>query len=101
MSTTTQKALRGSCIVVFVLAWVNFTVYWIVGVCLGGFANIGRVEIGKYFLGSHGRYTEVSEAVFRYSRIHGQSTLITHALMFASVLLLLLFRKRISQNEVA
>jgi hypothetical protein len=95
MSTTTRKLLIGSFIAIFGLAWLNYTVYWIVGVCLGGFANIGRVENGKYFLGSHGRYSEVSETVFTYSRIHGESTLITHGLMFASVLLLLIFRKHL------
>jgi len=95
MSTTAQKILIRSCITVFLIAWLNFTVYWIVGVSLGGFADIGRVEGGRYFLGSHGRYTEVSEAVFTYSRIHGKSTLITHGLMFASVLPFLIFRKRL------
>ena len=94
MSLITRKVLYGLCIAVFLLAWLNYTIYWIVGVCLGGFADIGRVEGGRYFLGSHGRYTEVSQALFTYSRIHGYSTLITHALVFVSALLIWVFRKK-------
>ncbi len=79
------------------MAWLNFTVYWIVGACLGGFANIGRQQDGRYFLGEHGRYREVSQAVFNYSRIHGYSTLVTHALVLVSVLPLLIFGKKFEQ----
>ena len=38
---------------------------------LGGDAFLGRQEGGKFFLGSHGNYTEVSRSVFMFSRIHG------------------------------
>jgi hypothetical protein len=94
MSFITRKVLYGSCIAVFLLAWLNFTIYWIVGVYLGGFANIGQAEGGRYFLASHGRYTEVSQAVFTYSRIHGYSTLITHALVLVTALLIWVFHKK-------
>ena len=98
MSTSTRKLVIGSFIAIFAVAWLNFTVYWIVGVCLGGSADNGRIQDGKYFLGSHGTYTEVSEAVFTYSRIHGESTLITHALLFISVIVLVIFRRHLKQN---
>lgn len=98
MSINARKLVIGSFVTIFAIAWLNYTVYWIAGVYLGGFANIGRVQDGKYFLGSHGRYTEVSEAVYTYSRIHGESTLITHGLVFISVLVLLIFRKHLKEN---
>jgi hypothetical protein len=42
---------------------------------LGGDAFGGKEEGGRYYLASHGRYTEVSRGVFAYSRIHGYTAL--------------------------
>jgi hypothetical protein len=64
----------------FFVAWVNFTVFWIVALILGGDAINGKVEDGRYYLGSHGRYTQVSADVYVYSRIHTISIFITHPL---------------------
>lgn len=38
---------------------------------LGGSALVGRVVDGHYFVGARGRYTEVSQTAFEYSRLHG------------------------------
>lgn len=64
----------------FGVAWLNFMAFWFVGVALGGDAVVGKVEGGHYYLASHGRYTEVSRAVWTYIRVHTISVLITHPL---------------------
>jgi hypothetical protein len=38
---------------------------------IGGDAFSGKIEGGKYFLGRHGHYTEVSRNVFTLNRFHG------------------------------
>jgi len=44
-----------------------------IALLIGGDAINGRSDGTHYFLASHGRYTEVSRAVFQYSRIHAIS----------------------------
>ena len=51
---------------------INFLVFFAVALYLGGDALSGKEEHGRYFLGSHGRYTEVSAQVFQYSKVHGR-----------------------------
>ncbi len=60
------------------IAWLNFAVFWIVAVSIGGDAVSGKVESGHYFVSSHGRLTEVSPTVWHYSRIHTVSIWVTH-----------------------
>src|SRR5207248_8596590 len=67
---------------IFVIAFINFTVYWVAALCLGGDALNGYARDGHYYLGSHGAYTEVSRAVWRYSYCHTISTWVTHGLVF-------------------
>ena len=66
----------------------NFLMFWIGAVLLGGDALNGKVENGHYFLGSHGRFTEVSFDVFTYSQWHTRSVFVTHSLFFAAAWLL-------------
>lgn len=55
-----------------VLSGMSLWLSWmVVSLCLGGDAFLGKEEGGKYFLGSHGGYTEVSRSVFIYCQIHG------------------------------
>jgi hypothetical protein len=65
-----------------VLAAVNFAAFIIINICIGGDAINGHVKDGHYFLGSHGRYTEVSRAVWTYSYYHTISMWITHSSVF-------------------
>jgi len=44
---------------------------------LGGDALNGREAAGRFYLGSHGRFIEVSRAVFTYSWWHTVSVFIT------------------------
>jgi hypothetical protein len=55
----------------------NFVVFFIVAIAIGGDAVNGCVRNGHYFVASHGRYTEVSRAIFNYSRWHVYSVFIT------------------------
>jgi hypothetical protein len=71
-------------------AVLNFVVFWHVAVSIGGDAVSGRVEDGKYFVSSHGRLTEVSEATWRYSYAHKTSIWVTHPLGGVGALLLYL-----------
>ena len=68
------------CIGMFVLAIVNFAAFWVMAVYLGGDAVNGGIRDGHYYLMSHGRSTEVSAAVFNYSKWHAYSVWVTHPL---------------------
>ena len=43
---------------------ISFSTFWIVGVIAGGSAVDGKVEDSRYYLASHGRYTEVSRSTY-------------------------------------
>ena len=60
--------------------FVNFAVFWIAAVYLGGDAISGKAVDGHYFLSNHGHLTEVSQAVFTYSKWHVRSVFVTHPL---------------------
>ena len=57
----------------FLVGMVNFFVFFLAAVYLGGDAVSGRAVSGHYFLSSHGHLTEVSQAVFTYSEWHVRS----------------------------
>jgi hypothetical protein len=64
------------------LAFVNFFSFFFVSLYLGGDALNGYARGGHYFLCSHGRYTDVSEAVWTYSHWHAISVIVTHVSVF-------------------
>jgi hypothetical protein len=68
------------CFAIFFAGWLNFMVFGIAAVSLGGDAMSGKVEGGHYYLSNHGHLTEVSSGVFTYSRIHTYSIFITQPL---------------------
>jgi hypothetical protein len=70
---------------VFFAALLNFAVFWVVAVRLGGDAVNGRMQDGHFYLASHGKYTEVSGRVFMYSRLHTYSVWVTHPLALLAV----------------
>lgn len=70
--------MRGWLIGIIALGVVNFTVYFIVAVIIGGDAVSGYVADGHYYLASHGHYTAVTREIFTYSRWHVCSLFITH-----------------------
>ena len=52
---------------------VNFTAWLEVGWRIGGYAYLGKIEAGRYFLGNHGALTPVDPALYQYSVTHGAS----------------------------
>jgi hypothetical protein len=62
----------------FLVGIVNFFVFFLAALYLGGDGVSGEVIDGHYFLSSHGRLTEVSQAVFMYSEWQMRSVFITH-----------------------
>jgi len=80
-----------------IVAILNFFVFVGIASYIGGDALNGRIEDGHFFLASHGVYTEVSESVFTYSKIHAISMLVTHAVFFFSAGLLFL-KKRLARK---
>jgi|SRR5581483_9131206 len=74
-------------------ALTNFAVFWVVAVLKGGDAINGKVQDGRFFVGSHGNYTEVSKEFFDYSRAHSESLWITHPLALISLFWFLSRRK--------
>ncbi len=56
----------------------------------GGDALNGFVRDGRYFVGSHGTYTEVSRAAWEWSRVHAISLFLTQPLALASMAYLLI-----------
>lgn len=62
------------------LGVLNFVIFVIVAVAIGGDAVNGKAVGGHYYLASHGKLTEVSEAVYTYSLWHVRSLFVTHPL---------------------
>ena len=77
-----------------VLAILNFVVFLGVAAHLGGDAVNGKIEAGRYYLWGWNAhtgtksYTEVTPAVFEYSRMHVYSIFITWPIMFVGSLAL-------------
>jgi hypothetical protein len=81
--------------VVLIVAITNFASFIVIALLLGGDALNGKEAGGRYFLMSHGRYTEVSKAMFDYSLIHTSSVLVTHSVaVFAFIWYYLRRRQR-------
>ena len=72
------------CSWIFGIALVNFAVFWLATVYLGGSAIGGKFEGGHFYLSSKGRYVEVSQSAFTFSRWHAYTMFGTHALAFAA-----------------
>jgi len=66
--------------ILFAVAVLNFIAFIIGASVLGGDAVNGKVEGGKYYVANHGKYTEVSQVAFTYSRFHCYSVWVTHPL---------------------
>ena len=64
---------------VCVVAGINFALFAVIALASGGDALNGKEEAGRYFLASHGHYTEVTKGFFYFSYLH---TTVTMMLMF-------------------
>ena len=61
---------------------VNFVLFMTVCAFLGGSAANGIIRSGRFYVGEHGKITEVSEGAYRFSQIHGY---ITFGMLFLSL----------------
>jgi hypothetical protein len=82
----TPKTMQKITNAIFFLAIVNWVVFVVIALSIGGDALNGKIEAGHYYLREHGRYTEVSAAVFQYSRIHALSLFVTHPLAMVAAI---------------
>ena len=69
-----------SLIAICVVCCLNFVVFFVVAVKIGGDAVNGKITGGHFYLAEHGKLTEVSEAIFTYSLWHVRSLMVTHPL---------------------
>ena len=75
-----RKRARVIGMMFFFGAIINFIAFVIGAIIIGGDAVNGKVEGDRYFVASHGKYTEVSYDTWFYSRIHTISVFVTHPL---------------------
>ena len=73
-----SRKVKLICITLFVVAWINFVIFFIVATIIGGDAINGKVIDGKYYVAQHSQYTQVSKPVFVYSRFHVYLVWILH-----------------------
>jgi hypothetical protein len=59
---------------------VNFAIFLIGALYLGGDALNGRAVDAHYYLANHGHLTEVNRSIFTYSKWHVWSVFVTHPL---------------------
>jgi hypothetical protein len=60
----------------FIVKWagtaiaLNWVIWWVEAVAIGGTAVGGKISGGRYYVVSHGGYTEVSSSIFAFSTWH-------------------------------
>lgn len=85
-----------SCLIItLILAsipFLNIAAFIVIATCLGGDALNGHVKDGHYFFTAHGKDTEVSRAVFNYSRIHAYTVMGSIGLFLLALLSLPLLK---------
>ena len=67
---------------------LNWAAYLSICSRIGGDAVNGKIDGGKYYVGSHGRYVEVSQSTYEWSRLHTYLVWATHALQLAGMIIL-------------
>ena len=71
-----------------ILGTANFLVFVVIAFLIGGDAFNGKAVGDHFFVANHGKLTEVSAAIFKYSLWHVWSIFITSPLMMLACLLL-------------
>jgi hypothetical protein len=80
-----KKVIHKACRAIFAIAILNFLLFFIITLVIGGDAINGEIVDGHYYLGGGGRHTEVNYYVFMFSKLHAISVFITHPLAMLSV----------------
>lgn len=94
MSNTTYRSIA----IVGALCIFNLVVFFVIAGKMGGDAVNGKMVDGHYFLGDHGRFTEVTKAFFDYSTWHVRSLIVTQPL---GMLLLFFAGREFKQRNAA
>src|SRR5262249_13583102 len=68
---------KGRWILIEGICLLNFLSFMTVDVMIGGSAPLGKNTGNHFFVGDHGRLTEVSHLVYSYSWVHSLSQLVT------------------------
>lgn len=68
------------CNTIFIIAILNFFLFFFLSALIGGTAPNGKVEGNLYFLGNHGIYRQVSPAIYWFSYYYTYSVIFTHLL---------------------
>jgi hypothetical protein len=87
--TKVERVLPYVAFIAIVVGFINFFWFLAESAALGGDGLNGYARDGHYYLANHGRYTEVSEAAWTWSRIHAVSVFFTHPLALAGMAYLL------------
>jgi hypothetical protein len=90
VNTWIKSALPYLALIAIAVGFFNFFWFFAESAALGGDGLNGYARGGRYYVASHGSYTEVSEAAWTWSRIHAVSVFITHPLAMAGGAYLLL-----------
>ena len=97
--TIDRPATKTIAMTLFALAFVNFAVFFCVAAVIGGSADAGKIQNGRYYVANHGQYTEVSQGVWTYSSIHVRSIWFTHPIGLLSASLLVLTQSQKSKQK--
>ena len=81
--------------ILFAGAMVNFLAFIVHCMAIGGSANHGKRVAGQYYVGDHGRYTEVTAWQWQAMRVHEVSVLVTFSLAIFAAGPLLAYAGRI------
>lgn len=81
-----KRTIHEVCRIIFAVAILNFLLFFLISLFIGGDAFTGKIEDGHYYVGNHGHYTEVSYFVFACSKLHASSVCITHPLAMVASL---------------
>ncbi len=76
-----MKTFHKACEIAIFIGVVNFLLFLLISVFIGGDAINGKVDNGHYYLANHGRLTEVSVLLFGYSQLHFCSLFVTLPLL--------------------
>lgn len=85
MSGNQRESLRRA---IMLVAIINFVIFVLIALNIGGDAINGAAIDGHYFLGNKGRLTEVSLPMFEYSAWHARSVMLTGIVAVAASFLL-------------
>jgi len=84
-----MKRLTRLGLAIVFLGLINFAAFGIDSLLLGGDAVHGKVENERYYVGNHGKYTEVPKIAWHYSAAHAASISATGTLTMLGGLVLL------------